>query len=77
MYAAHAYDGAQMITRAILKAGLNRYRIRDAQAEMNRYRGITGEIVMDDAYSDRGPVALATVRNGRWVYNEPKVARAF
>jgi ABC-type branched-subunit amino acid transport system substrate-binding protein len=77
VYAAHAYDGTQMVIQAILRAGLNRYRIRDVLAEMSRYEGITGEIVMDDAYSDRGPVTLATVRNGRWVYNEPKVARVF
>ena len=77
VYAAHTYDGAQMIIEAVRKAGLNRYRIRDALAEMTRYEGVTGEIVMDDAYSDRGPVTLATVQKGRWVYNEPKVARAF
>jgi branched-chain amino acid transport system substrate-binding protein len=77
VYAAHAYDGAQMVIRAIRKAGLNRYRIRDALAEMRRFEGVTGEILMDDAYSDRGTVTMATVRDGRWVYNVPKVARRF
>ena len=66
-----------MVVDAIRKAGLNRYLIRDALAEMTHYEGVTGEIVMDDAYSDRGPVTLATVQRGRWVFNEPKVARAF
>ena len=77
IYAAHAYDGAWMVLRAIRKAGLNRYRIRDALAEMKSYDGVTGEIVLDDAYSDRGPVTLATVRGGRWVFDEPKTARKF
>ena len=77
VYAAHAYDGAWMVLRAIRKAGLNRYRIRDALAEMKSYDGVTGEIVLDDAYSDRGPVTLATVRQGRWVFDEPKTARKF
>jgi len=77
VYAAHSYDGAQMVIEAIHRGGLNRYRIRDALAEMTSYEGVTGEIVMDHAYSDRGPVTLATVRNGRWIYNEPKVARVF
>jgi ABC-type branched-subunit amino acid transport system substrate-binding protein len=77
VYAAHAYDGAKMTIDAIRKAGLNRYRIRDALAEIVHYRGVTGEIVMDRVHSDRGPVTLATVKNGRWVYNEPKVARTF
>ena len=77
VYASHAYDGARMVIRAILKAGLNRYRIRDALAEMTRYEGVTGEILMDQAFSDRGTVTMATVRNGRWIYNVPKVARVF
>lgn len=71
-YAAHSYDGANMIIKAIGQAGLNRYRIRDVLAEMKHYHGITGEIIFDDAYSDRGPVIMATVRNGEFVFNEPQ-----
>lgn len=77
VYAAHAYDGTRMVIQAIRQAGLNRYRIRDALAEMKLYHGVTGEIVMDDAYSDRGPVIMATVKGGRWVYNEPRVTARF
>jgi ABC-type branched-subunit amino acid transport system substrate-binding protein len=77
VYAAHAYDGAKMVVEAIRKAGLNRYLIRDALAEMTHYEGVTGQIVMDAVYSDRGAVTLATVRDGKWVYNEPKVERVF
>ena len=76
-YAAHAYDGANMIIDAIRKAGLNRYRIRDELSKMKHYQGVTGEIIMDDAYSDRGQCAIATVRNGRFVFGEPKNARLF
>jgi len=71
-YAAHAYDGANMVIEAIRKAGLNRYRIRDALAEMKTYEGITGRIELDEVYSDRSPVIFVTVRNGRFVFNEPK-----
>ncbi len=77
VYAAHAYDGAQMVIAAIRNAGLNRYRIRDALAAMVNFQGVTGDIIMDKVYSDRGPVTLATVRDGRWVYNEPRTARVF
>lgn len=76
-YAAHAYDGANMIIKAIRQAGLNRYRIRDALAEMKHYYGVTGEIVFDDVYADRGPVILATVRKGEFVFNEPKPKQRF
>ena len=77
MYAAHSYDGTKMIIDAIRKAGLNRYLIRDALAEMTRYEGVTGEIKMDHAYSDRGAVTLATVKEGRWVYNSPGISTSF
>lgn len=76
-YAAHAYDGANMIIQAIRKTGLNRYRIRDEMAKMNPYRGVTGDIIFDDAYSDRGPCIMTTVRNGRFIFGEPKAARLF
>lgn len=77
VYATHAYDGTWMVVEAIGKAGLNRYRIRDALAAIKRYEGITGEIIMDDVYADRGPVTLATVRQGRFVFNEPQVEVRF
>ena len=77
VYATHAYDGIWMVMKAIREAGLNRYLIRDALAAVKRYEGITGEIIMDDAYSDRGPVTLATVRQGRFVFNEPQVKVRF
>ena len=77
VYASHSYDGAWMLVKAIQEAGLNRYRIRDALAAMKHYKGITGEIVMDEAYSDRGLVTLATVRQGRFVFNQPQVAVRF
>ena len=77
VYGAHAYDGTCMVVQAIREAGLNRYRIRDALAAMKRYEGITGEIVMDDVHADRGPVTLATVRQGRFVFNKPEVRVRF
>lgn len=77
VYAAHAYDGANMVVEAIRKGGLNRYRIRDELAAMRQYHGVTGEIILDDAYTDRGPVAVATLVNGRWVFGIPRVSRLF
>jgi ABC-type branched-subunit amino acid transport system substrate-binding protein len=76
-YAAHSYDGTNWVVDAIREAGLNRYRIRDALAETKVYHGVTGDIVFDDAYSDRGPVVMATVRDGRFVFNDPKPKHVF
>jgi len=77
VYATHAYDGTWMLIEAIREAGLNRYRIRDALAAMKRYEGITGEIIMDEAYSDRGPTTMATVHQGQFVFNQPEVKVRF
>jgi branched-chain amino acid transport system substrate-binding protein len=77
VYAAHAYDGMSMAIQAIREAGLNRYRIRDALAGMHRYHGVTGEIMFDEVYADRGPVSIATYRDGRWQYGKPVVSRIY
>jgi ABC-type branched-subunit amino acid transport system substrate-binding protein len=76
-YAAHSYDGTQMVIEAIRKAGLNRYRIRDALAAMTRWEGVTGEIVMDDVFTNRRPVCVATVKGGRFVYGTPRFDHLF
>lgn len=76
-YAAHAYDGANMVIEAIRQAGLNRYRIRDALADTKSYSGVTGEIVFDDVHSDRSSIILVTVRDGEFIFNEPKPKQMF
>ncbi len=67
-YAAHAYDGTNLIVAAVRKAGLNRVRIRDALAAVERYHGVTGEIVFDNTFNDVGKVPLARVESGAFHY---------
>jgi len=67
-YAAHAYDGMNLIVGAIRRAGLDRARIRDALFDLQTVHGVTGPIVFDTNMSDIGPLWLATVRGGRFVY---------
>jgi len=76
-YAAHAYDGTQMVIEAVRKAGLNRYRIRDVLAGMRHWDGVTGEILMDDVYTNRRPVCAAVVKDGRFMYGLVKIDRLF
>ncbi len=73
-YAAHAYDGANILIAAIRKAGLNRVRVRDALFDYKHYDGITGPIDFDATLNDIGPVFLATVRDGRFDYREANFA---
>ncbi len=68
-YAAHAYDGANMLIWAIQTAGLNRAKIRDVIAFRSEpFQGITGEIPLSSALDDTGEVFLAIREKGRWVY---------
>ena len=71
-YAAHGYDGAWLGVRAIREAGLNWAKIRDALAAATDVRGITGDLVFDDALANRRRVTLATMKGGKWVYGEPR-----
>ncbi len=67
-YAAHAYDGMNLLIESIEKAGLNRAKIRDALAEIRTWHGVTGEMFFDAIYNDISPAYLALLENGEWVY---------
>ena len=67
-YAAHAYDGMNMLIWAVQKAGLNRAKIRDVLAYIPPWPGVTGEVVMSAALDDVGEVFLARFEDGAWNY---------
>jgi len=67
-YAAHAYDGMNMLIQAIEKAGLNKALIRDQLAAMSNYKGITGTKDFDAVFSNRNAASLALLRNGKFEF---------
>lgn len=68
-YAAHAYDGMNMLVWAIQVAGLNRAKIRDVLAyRTHPWPGVTGDIPFGAALDDLGDVFLAKRENGSWHY---------
>jgi len=68
-FAAHAYDGMNMLIWAIEAAGLNRAKIRDVLAHRSLpWKGVTGDIVLSAALDDVGEVYLALCEGGRWKY---------
>jgi ABC-type branched-subunit amino acid transport system substrate-binding protein len=67
-YAAHAFDGMNMIINAIEKSGLNRALIRDELADMTTYKGVTGTKVFDAVYTNRSPPSLVIFRNGEFKF---------
>jgi ABC-type branched-subunit amino acid transport system substrate-binding protein len=73
-FAAHAYDGANILIGAIRRAGLNSVRIRDTLYECQSYEGVTGPITFDATLNDIGPIYIAIVENGRFSYHEMEFA---
>jgi hypothetical protein len=68
-YAAHAYDGMNMLIWAVQVAGLNRARIRDVLAYLpHPWPGVTGEIPLSACLDDVGDTFLARRENGAWKY---------
>lgn len=68
-YAAHGYDGMNMLIWAIQQGGLNRAKMRDLLAYRAKpFRGVTGEIPFSGALDDIGEVFLARFESGRWKY---------
>ncbi len=68
-YAAHAYDGMNMLIWAVQMAGLNRAKIRDILAYRTKpWKGVTGDIMLSACHDDVGEVHLAKRENGRWSF---------
>ncbi len=72
VFAAHAYDGMNILLQSIDKAGLNRAKIRDVLTDMkitNGYKGVTGELVFDGTWNNIRPIFMAEVKNGKFVFS--------
>ncbi len=68
-FAAHAYDGMNMLIWAIQVAGLNRAKIRDVLAYRNQaWEGVTGDIQLSACLDDMGEVYLATRKGTQWLF---------
>ncbi len=72
VFAAHAYDGMNILIESIQKAGLNRALIRDVLTDMktfNGYKGVTGEVIFDGSWNNIRPIFLAKVINGKFEFS--------
>jgi branched-chain amino acid transport system substrate-binding protein len=69
-YAAHGYDGMNMLIWATQVAGLNRAKIRDVIAyRVKPWPGVTGDIPLSSSLDDLGDVFLAKFEQGKWSYH--------
>jgi ABC-type branched-subunit amino acid transport system substrate-binding protein len=68
-FAAHAYDGMNMLIWAVQVAGLNRAKIRDILAyRTSPWPGVTGDIPLSAVLDDAGEVFLTRFEQGSWKY---------
>ena len=69
-YAAHGYDGMNMLIWATQVGGLNRAKIRDLIAyRTHPWPGVTGDIPLSSSLDDVGDVFMAKFENGKWSYH--------
>ncbi len=64
-FASLGFDTMNILLDAICRAGLNRGKIRDALTGLERYKGVTGEMVFDPNCKNIVPMYLATVHGGK------------
>jgi branched-chain amino acid transport system substrate-binding protein len=76
-FAPLAYDTMKILLASICRAGLNRGRIRDALTGIERYKGVTGEMVFDPNCKNIVPMYLATVHDGKVSYRRYAMQKAY
>ena len=64
-FSALGFDTMNILLDAICRAGLNRGHIRDALYGIDRYRGVTGEMVFDPNAKNVAPLYLGKVKDGK------------
>ena len=72
VFAAHAYDGMNIIIEAVHKAGLNRALIRDVLTDMKTfqgYQGVTGPVIFDGSWNNIRPIFMAIVSKGKFEFS--------
>jgi ABC-type branched-subunit amino acid transport system substrate-binding protein len=76
-FAALAYDQMQILLDAICRAGLNKGRIRDALTGIDRYKGVTGDMVFDPNCKNIAPLFLARMHDGIISYRLITMEKAY
>ncbi len=77
VFASLGYDGMRILLDAVCRAGLNRARIRDALYGLERYRGVTGEMIFDPNAKNTAPLYLGTIHNGKAEFRREPMQKAY
>ncbi len=76
-FASLGYDGMRILLDSVCRAGLNRARIRDALYGLERFRGVTGEMVFDPNAKNIAPLFLGTIHNGKAEFRREPMQKAY
>ena len=71
VFAAHAYDGMNIIIQSIEIGGLNRAKIRDVMLDLETfqgYEGVTGTMYFDASWNDIVDIYMVKIEDGEFVY---------
>ncbi len=68
MFSSLGFDTMNILLQSICQAGLNRGRIRDALYGLERYKGVTGEMVFDPNAKNIAPLFLGKVKDGKLTF---------
>ena len=76
-FASLGYDGMRILLDAVCRAGLNRARIRDALTGLERYRGVTGEMLFDPNCKNMAAMYLGKIHNGKAEFRREPMQKAY
>ena len=76
-FSAMAFDTMNILLDSICRAGLSRGRIRTALYAVDRYKGVTGEMIFDPNAKNIAPMYLGTVKNGKIVYRRYSMEKPY
>lgn len=76
-FASLGYDGMRILLSSVCKAGLNRGRIRDALYGLERFRGVTGEMVFDPNAKNITTMYLGKIHNGKAEFRLAPMQKAY
>ncbi|MGC9952097.1 MAG: ABC transporter substrate-binding protein [Bryobacteraceae bacterium] len=76
-FASLGYDGMRIMLASVCRAGLNRARIRDVFYGMERYTGVTGEMIFDPNAKNIAPLFLGTIHNGKAQFRPEPMQKAY
>jgi branched-chain amino acid transport system substrate-binding protein len=76
-FASQGYDGMRILLDSVCRAGLNRARIRDAFYGLERYRGVTGEMIFDPNAKNVAPLFLGTIHHGKAQFRREPMQKAY